>query len=458
MLELSVAGFNGSFAPVPRSPTLFPLVQDILRRWKIAASVALAIFSGALIYVGSLPNEYSSTSVVSFSPQPGSSAGADEMRLILPKYVAYITSAPVVSGMAPLVGVSASVLTTGLDAQIVTETSTLVVQLTLADPDRAAEAANAVADEIADFARGDALLDAQVVARALTDPDPSGPARNLFAAAGLAVALFAGVTVAALVERARPRVRTWPEVASLTGYQVVGRIPASRRLRAGSVEALNDPGFGDAIRGIRTSLAHHAAQKPFGVLLVTSSLPREGKTTVATALAMALARLDRPVLLVDGDMEGHGLSRLLGLRPGKGPAQQPGLPSLLRGDVGIIECLRPGPAPQLSVLPTSSDGAAGDLLARRFEAVLDQARGRFEMVVVDAPALLDGDDARFLARHCDAVLLVVAGDTPAYSVSEAALALDALGARVVGAVANRVRESRELGRHPAFASEPKPYG
>lgn len=449
---------TGTFARVSRSSTLFLLLQDILRRWKIAVSVALTVFAGAMFFVTSLPDEFSATSVVSFSPQPTSSAGADEMRLILPKYVAYITSAPVVSALAPALGVSATVLSTGLDAQIVSESSTLVVQLTLADPETAATAANLVADKISEFAAGDVLLDAQVVARAMTNPNPSGPARKLFGAAGFVVAMLAGVTVAALMERARPRVRTWPEVASLTGHQVIGRIPASRRLRAGSIDALSDPGFGDAIRGIRTSLGHHDAQRPFGALLVTSSLPGEGKTTVATALAMALAHLDRPVLLVDGDMHGHGVSRLFGLRPGNGPSQRPGLPSLLRGEVGIVECLRPGPAPQLSVLPTSSDGSAGDLLARRFEAVLDQARSRFAMVVVDAPALLDGDDARFLARHCDAVLMVVAGDTPAYSVSEAALALDALGARVVGAVANRVRESRELGRHPALVGEPKNHG
>ncbi|MGH9158077.1 MAG: AAA family ATPase [Acidimicrobiales bacterium] len=440
------------------NPTLYLLAQDILRRWKIAAAVGLAVSAGALAYVGSVPDEYSAVTVLSFAPRPDSSAGADEMRLILPKFVAYITSAPVVARLAPSIGTSRARLDAALDARIVSDTATLVVEVTLDEPGRAAQAANAAADEIASFAREDRLLEAQVVTRALPDPIPSGPARTLFGAAGVLVGLLAGVTVAALLERAKPRVRTWPEVASVTGHQVVGRIPISRGLRTGSLAALDEPRFGGAIRSIRTNLARHAAQKPVNVLVVTSSLAGEGKTTVALALAIALARLDTSVLLVDGDLAGRGLSRLLGLRPGRGEGQRPGLVSLLRGDAELPECLRAGPASKLSVLPTSSDELGGDLLARRFDAVLDQARARFDMVVVDAPALLEGDDARVLSTQCDAVLLVVAGDTPAYSASEAARVLDALGARVLGAVANRVREPRELGRHPTYVGEPRPSG
>ena len=104
----------------------------------------------------------------------------------------------------------------------------------------------------------------------------------------------------------------------------------------------------------------------------------------------------------------------------------------------------------LGVLPTSVDPDAGDLLARRFADVLMEARERFDVIVVDAPPLLGGDDARTLATLCDGVLMVVGSETLATSVSEAASALDALGVRVLGAVANRARDPKGFGAYGTY--------
>lgn len=104
------------------------------------------------------------------------------------------------------------------------------------------------------------------------------------------------------------------------------------------------------------------------------------------------------------------------------------------------------------MLPTAADPDAGDLLARRLSDVLAKARERFDVVVVDAPPLLGADDARTIATLCDGVLLVVDVDTRAESVTEAAAALDALGVRVLGAVANRARDARSLGTYGSYGS------
>ena len=178
---------------------------------------------------------------------------------------------------------------------------------------------------------------------------------------------------------------------------------------------------------------------------MTSSVPGEGKTTLAGALAMALARLDAEVLLLDGDLRRPGVARLFSLNGTKGTA------AVLRGRVTLDECLQKGPAPGLQVVPTTQDTEAGDLLARNFADVLRDARKRFDVVVVDAPPILGADDARTLATLCDGVLMVVAADTLVSSVSEAVVALDGLGVRVLGAVANRVRRSR-LGAYGAYGA------
>jgi succinoglycan biosynthesis transport protein ExoP len=258
------------------------------------------------------------------------------------------------------------------------------------------------------------------------------------------VGVALGVAAAFALERGRPRVRTWQDAGLVTGYPVVGRVPPARALRGSPVEALSDPAVGAAIRTLRTNLERVSQERPVHTLVVTSSIAGEGKTTLAAALAAALARLDAEVLLVDADLRRPGLTRMFDLEGA------PGLNRVLRGDVGLVECMHPGPVPRLQLLPTEADTEAGDLLARRFVDILREARARFDVVVVDVPPILGGDDARTLATVCDGVLFVVATDTAAPSVSEAATALDALGVRVLGVVANRARDPRGFGTYGSY--------
>jgi capsular exopolysaccharide synthesis family protein len=239
-------------------------------------------------------------------------------------------------------------------------------------------------------------------------------------------------------------------VALLTGYPVVGRIPPTRALRGAPVEALDDPAVGAAVRTLRTNLERSSRERPVHVLVVTSSLPGEGQTTVAGALAVALARLEAHVLLIDADLRRPGVARLF---PG---STRPGLADVLHEDADLESSIRPGPVPNLSILATVADPDAGDLLARRFVDVLRKAREQFDVIVVDAPPLLGGDDSRTLATLCDGTLLVVAADTLAESVGEAAGALDALGVRVLGAVANRAREPKGFGAYGAYGAYTTP--
>jgi Mrp family chromosome partitioning ATPase len=237
---------------------------------------------------------------------------------------------------------------------------------------------------------------------------------------------------ATLLELARPRVRTSTEVGEATGYRVLGRVPR----RSGGWE---DPAVVAALRSARAAVAELSP----AAVAVTSSVPGEGKTTVAVGLAIALARAGSSVLLVDGDVRQRGLSARFGFRPGTGAGRRPGLGAVLRGEAALDAALRPGPVPGLAVLPTAveTDGAA--LLAGRFERFLDGARQCFDVVIVDGPPLLvGGEGSEPLAGACDAALLVVARDTPAYLATDAATTLRALNGNVLGAVANGAHQPR----------------
>ena len=431
---------------MPEEVTPSAVLQTLRRRWKAALLVAVAVVAGAVLYAESLPDEYEGRTVVAFSPRPGLNVGADAVRVVLPKYVAYATARATVNRVAATLGEDPAVLARAVDASVASDSGNLTIKVTLSSAPRASEAANAVSNDVLRFADSDELLRAVVVAPALPPTSPSGPPRRLLAAAALVVGALLGLAIAFLLERGRPRVRTWRDVGVVTGYPVVGRIPPARALRGAPLDALLDPAVGAAVRTLRTNLERMSRERPVHILVVTSSVPGEGKTTVAGVLAVALARLDADVLLVDADLRRPGLTRLFAV------SSEPGLATVLRDKHSFATALRPGPVPTLTLLPTAADPDAGDLLARRFSDVLRNARERFDVVIVDAPPLLGGDDARTLATLCDGALLVVGADTVAESAGEAASALDALGIRVLGAVANRMRDRRGMGTYGAYGT------
>lgn len=424
--------------------TLPVLLQSLARRWKITLVVVAAFVGGAVAYAQSLPNEYTAKVVLAFAPRPGTNAGGDTVRVVLPKYVVYATSPATLRRVAQSIGAEPGALGDAVDASTAVDSGNVTIKVKLETPSRASDAANAVATDVLRFSDTDPLLQGVIVAPALPDPVPSGPHRSLLEAAALVVGLLLGVGAALLLERSRPRVRTWRDIGLATGYTVVGRVPPSRSLRGSPVEALADPAVGAAVRTLRTNLERLSRERPVHVLIVTSSLPGEGKTTLSGTLAVTLCRLDANVLLVDADLRKPGVSRLFELGPG------PGLSDILQGDASFDEAIRPTSMSGLHVLPTKPDAEAGDLLARGFADVVRSGRDRFDVVVVDAPPLLAGDDARTLTTLCDGVLMVVAANSMASSVSEGAAALDALGVRVLGVVANRIRESRDVSGYGAY--------
>ena len=234
--------------------TLGDFLQGLLRRWKTAVLVAAAVVAGATLYAESLPSQYESTVVVSFAPRPNSDADSNTVRLILPKYVEYVTARATINRVAPAVGEDAAAVAQAVDASIAFDSGNLTVKVRLPSPTRAAALANALATDTLRFADSDQLLSAVVVAPALAPSEPAGPPRRLLEAAALVVGLLLGAAAAFLLERGRARLRTWREIALVTGYPVVGRVPPSRALRSSTSQALSDPEVGAAVRTLRTNL------------------------------------------------------------------------------------------------------------------------------------------------------------------------------------------------------------
>ena len=411
---------------------------DTLRwRWKLIVPVALGTFLLASFYVSSLPSTYTAEAVVAFGPRPDAeTASADTVRVVVPKYLAYASAPATISEVAAEIGEQPGDLAEALDAEVEIDTGNLNITAELTNARGASRAANAVAQQVITFASTDKLLEAQLVAEAIPPTSPSGPPRRLLQAASIAFGLLLGIALSFVVETQRPRLRSWTQMSRITGYRVVGRVPVSRRLKNRPLEALAEPTVGSAFRTLRANLDREAQDKKLEVLVVTSAEQGEGKTTVAGLLAESIARLGNKVLLIDADLRRPNVARTFKIE------STPGLSEVLRGEASIDEATKPGWTDGLYVLPTKVDPEASDLLVRRFIEVSDDARSRYDMVIVDTAPLLGVADARSLAPAASGVLLVVAARQMADAVNEAVLALETVKAPVIGVVGNKLREAQ----------------
>jgi len=201
-----------------------------------------------------------------------------------------------------------------------------------------------------------------------------------------------------------------------------------------------DPAAVEAFRSLRTSVLLSANPVP-RMLLVTSALPGEGKTTTTVNLGATLASLGSRVLIVDCDMRRPACHRSVGVK------NSPGFVQCLTGQAELRDTILPVPGvANLSVIPCGpvppnpaevlSSPLAGELLRT--------LRGEFEYVLLDSPPLLSVADARILSTLSDAVVLVVrAYETPYDVVRRARALLYAAGARILGVALNDVDFRRE---------------
>ncbi len=221
-------------------------------------------------------------------------------------------------------------------------------------------------------------------------------------------------------------------------------VPAEQA-RLVALDAPDSPAA-DQYRVLHQRVLRLAARRPLRVLAVTSAGRREGRTTTAANLALISAQEGRATVLVEADLRRPTLAAVLGLAP------RAGLAEVIEGKADLGQAVtRLGP---LAVLCAGGDGGDAPLRSPRAQAVLEQLRGAYDLVVLDAPPALAFADGDRLAGAADAALLVVrAGATPRQVVR---LALESLGDRAAGIVLNDVDASSiALGRWMYGAGEAK---
>lgn len=304
----------------------------------------------------------------------------------------------------------------------------------------------------------------RVVDPALAPSGPSRPqkARNIFLA--ILVGLVGGVGLALFREYLDNTVKSPDDIEALTGLPSLAVVPSlpglnghrsrlsrfSRethpQVNAGPrVELLSyvqpKSQISEAFRALRTSLLLSQADHPPQVILVTSALPREGKTTAAVNLAVTLAQLGDRTLLLDSDLRKPGIRRALNLTGGK----EGGLSSYLAGVSTLNEVITAHPTiTNLDALTTGPvPPSPADLLSsHRMREAIAELRRQYKFIVIDSPPIMAATDAVILSSLTDGVLLVVrSGETPKEAFTRTRDLLAVVKSRLLGVVLNAVDSS-----------------
>jgi capsular exopolysaccharide synthesis family protein len=252
------------------------------------------------------------------------------------------------------------------------------------------------------------------------------------------LAAFGGVCLgfAWLEFRAR-RIHSADEVVTGLGMRVVGAVPALMAPPHWSEDeagdGIEDHALLESIDGIRTVLLKNASVEATRVIMVTSAVAGEGKTTLASHLATSLARAGRKTLLIDCDLRSPAVHQLFEL------PQQPGLSEVLLNEVHVAEATRSTTVDGLWVIPAGQwDRSVMVALARNgVEEIFDKLKSEYDFIVIDSHPVLPANDSLLIGQHVDTVLLSVLRDvSQAPRVYTACQRLSTLGIRILGAVVN----------------------
>ncbi len=257
--------------------------------------------------------------------------------------------------------------------------------------------------------------------------------------------------------------RTAEELEQVTGYSVLGQTPKMPiRKRSALIKYLHSKptsAAAESIRNLRTSILLADVDNPPKVVMMTSSIPGEGKTTQAIALAGNLSGLGKKVLLIEGDIRRRTLDQYFE-RSGDG-----GLVDVLSGEKTLEDVLVRDKTLNIDVLMggKSKINAADLFSSDKFKAFMKTARGAFDYIIIDTPPVLVVPDARVIADQSDVVIYAVKWDNTGKSlVVDGLRQFSSLGLRVDGLVLSQIDMRRMKtygygGKYGAYSAYGKGY-
>nr|WP_239579288.1 polysaccharide biosynthesis tyrosine autokinase [Microlunatus panaciterrae] len=295
-------------------------------------------------------------------------------------------------------------------------------------------------------------VDVSVLSGPTLNPTPVSPRTKLNLAIGLLLGLGLGVAQAILRQQLDTSFQTRDQLAAVTGVPTLGQLSYDRNAKSSPVltATTGHSRRAETFRQLRTNLRFVDAASPVSVLVVTSAVESEGKTTTAINLALTFAEAGSRVLLIDADLRKPKLENYLDLEASAG------LTSVLIGEANVDDVVQDWGAQGLQVLASGPiPPNPSELLGSpTMEKVVAELRSSYDVVVIDSPPLLPVTDAAVTSVQADGVLFVVRhGKTRRDQVLQSMSQLDGVDTRILGTVLSMAPGSRR-DNLPNYYQEP----
>jgi len=290
--------------------------------------------------------------------------------------------------------------------------------------------------------------DARIISAAEVPRGPSSPQTHRTLALGVLAGLMLGVMGAFLLEALDRGFRTSDQIEQATGLPVLGMIPLLGNTEDSPMKyVINKPfsALAESLRAIRTAIHMANVDRPAKTIMVTSSLPSEGKSCLCASMGRLTALSGTKTLLIDADLRRPSLARMF---PDLQSAIK--LEDLLQDVIPAQQAIVQDPESGLHLLCAhGKTPLAAELLgSQRMQTLLEQLEQEFDLIILDTPPIMGISDTWTLARRVDAlVYLVHWSETPRETVRSAMRQLEVLDLRPTGFVLSMVnmQQQRQYG-------------
>jgi len=297
--------------------------------------------------------------------------------------------------------------------------------------------------------------DSRILSQAVVPQGPSAPRKSLIMMLAMVMGLFAGSGIVLLREFSQNTFRDSETLETKTGHTVIGQIPLiPARQRKNVLKYLTDKptsAAAEAVRNLRTSVLLSNIDNPPQIIMSTSSIPGEGKTTQSLAITQNLTGLNKKVLLIEGDIRRRVFAEYFEL------GDQKGLLSVLSKETTLEEAIVHEPSLRADMLigEKATTNAADIFSSERFREFLEELRHKYDYIIIDTPPVLVVPDARVIGQSVDTVIYAVKWDsTTQRQVIDGLKAFETVKVRVSGLVLSQInpRGMKKYGLGEAYGS------
>ncbi len=293
------------------------------------------------------------------------------------------------------------------------------------------------------------ISQARIIDHAIIPDRPVEPKPKQNAIIGFLIGLLIGMGGAFLLEYSDTTIKTTKEIEELTGISVLASVPLVKNRNHIDIPTIQEPhsDIAEAYRILRTNISFSAAARPIKTLLITSTIPQEGKTTTTLNLGITLSQQGHKVVIIDCDFRRPKLHIYF---RDIVKDNHNGLTDVLIERIKLKDAIVKAPFENLYFITSGTipSNPAELLGSKRMLETLNELKNNFDYVLIDAPPALGIADARVLGKICDAILVVVmSGKSSRDAVLEVKDELERTGEKIIGYVLNGVDVTQRYYRH-----------